>query len=488
MENWEQALAELARERGTALKRHAFLLCGDDSQAEGLVQEALGRAFSRPLRVPRPDRGEAYVRAIMVNLFIDDAHTQSRWGLVAPLSWTTAETAGPADQVDVRGATLTALQSLSPAQRACLVLRYYEDLPVAEVAAGLGVSDDAVSRYLSEATSSVAAQLSSAEGEERELRSRLEETAARAEAPRFTAEDVAAPARRIRRRRRNRAWIAAAVGVAAVTSAVVIPVTSGGTGQVARSAAPDMSFAVAMNDEYYAVPGPTGPGEYYVTTGQNLTITVNVDVSARTQVTALSIGISDGLLGSPMKQVLASSSRVPLRPGVHRFVLHWTAPAGLGPGNIRLLAAHWAWSGRWQGEVDQAIAVFAARPGLPFSAAAVDWLVPLMLQEARACNDRRPAWLWAIRTMNASAESAIGLPEPRDPDVPVYLLVMKGNFTPDHATMPPCAHAPAGHFFYTVVDAATFAKMSERLTNQTPLGELKTIGPASSLPCLPCLG
>jgi RNA polymerase sigma factor (sigma-70 family) len=60
-------------------------------------------------------------------------------------------TPDPADQVSDRDAMLTALRSLSPRQRACVVLRYYEDLPVAEVAAVLGVGDGTVKRYLSEA-------------------------------------------------------------------------------------------------------------------------------------------------------------------------------------------------------------------------------------------------------------------------------------------------------------------------------------------------
>ena len=79
LESWEQTLADLARVRGAALKRHAFLLCGDDAQADDLVQEALVRAFTRPLRVPGPGAAEAYVRVIMANLFIDGARRHSRW-------------------------------------------------------------------------------------------------------------------------------------------------------------------------------------------------------------------------------------------------------------------------------------------------------------------------------------------------------------------------------------------------------------------------
>lgn len=73
MQSWKQTLAELASDRLTPLKRHAYLLCGDDSQAEDLVQDALVRAFARPLRTPRPGAAEAYVRVIMVHLFIDRA-------------------------------------------------------------------------------------------------------------------------------------------------------------------------------------------------------------------------------------------------------------------------------------------------------------------------------------------------------------------------------------------------------------------------------
>ena len=163
MEGWEQTLTELVSARGAALKRHAFLLCGDDSQADDLVQEALVRAFTRPLRVPRPGGAEAYVRVIMTNLFIDGTRRRSRWNRVAPLLRAASVAPDPADQVSDRDAMLTALRGLSPRQRACVVLRYYEDLPVAEVAFALGVSDGTVKRYLSEAMDQVAIRLASTE-------------------------------------------------------------------------------------------------------------------------------------------------------------------------------------------------------------------------------------------------------------------------------------------------------------------------------------
>jgi RNA polymerase sigma-70 factor (sigma-E family) len=163
VEGWEQTLADLARSRGAELKRRAFLLCGDDSQADDLVQDALVRAFTRPLRIPRPGGTEAYVRVIMLNLFIDGARRRSRWRQVAPLLRSAEVTPDPADEVLDRDSMLAALRGLSPRQRACVVLRFYEDLPVAEIAAALGLSPGAVKRYLSDAMDAVAMRLSGAE-------------------------------------------------------------------------------------------------------------------------------------------------------------------------------------------------------------------------------------------------------------------------------------------------------------------------------------
>jgi DNA-directed RNA polymerase specialized sigma24 family protein len=108
--SWDQTLAGLVSERGAALKRHAFLLCGGDAQADDLVQEALVRAFTRPMRAVRPGGAEAYVRVIMVNLFIDGTRRQSRWKRVAPLLQPSGAPPDPADQVSGRDVIVTALR------------------------------------------------------------------------------------------------------------------------------------------------------------------------------------------------------------------------------------------------------------------------------------------------------------------------------------------------------------------------------------------
>jgi hypothetical protein len=322
--------------------------------------------------------------------------------------------------------------------------------------------------------------------DERELRSRLEETAARAEAPRFTAEDLAARVRRIRRTRRNRALIGAAVLVPAVAAAVAIPLLSGGSGEPAvisspAVAPPGPSYRVTVNGQA-SVPGPAGAREYYVTANEKLTITVDVTVPAHPPITALLIGISDGVLGPPMSQVLASSTRAPLRPGVHRFVLHWTAPAGLGPANVRVLEAQWRWSGVSQGYAGQAIAEFVAPPGPAFSAAAVGRLRASMLRAAASCGDPRPTSIVAVRTTLGTATAEMGGGETGSNSAEaVYLVVMEGDFTGQHATMPPCVGAPPGHYFMTMFDASTFMMIAERLTGQPPPVPLQNLGPVRNL-------
>lgn len=99
----------------------------------------------------------------MVNLFIDRARRQSRWNRKAPLLAGTQTAPDPADLIVARDVVQAALRCLSARQRACVVLRYYRDLTVPQVAEELGMREGTVKRYLSEAMARLAAQLSPVE-------------------------------------------------------------------------------------------------------------------------------------------------------------------------------------------------------------------------------------------------------------------------------------------------------------------------------------
>ncbi|MCP2343742.1 RNA polymerase sigma factor [Actinomadura rupiterrae] len=150
MAAWAQTMAALADRRGAALKRYAFLLCGDDAEADDLVQEALVRAFARPGRRTQ-DEAEGYVRRIMLNRFLDGKRSRRVWRRVSPLVHGKDYVPDASAQVVVNADVRAALARLSPRQRACAVLRYYEDLTVAQIAAQLGCREGSVKRYLSEA-------------------------------------------------------------------------------------------------------------------------------------------------------------------------------------------------------------------------------------------------------------------------------------------------------------------------------------------------
>src|SRR6202012_3043332 len=108
---------------------------------EDLVQEALVRAFARPLRAPQPGAGEAYVRVTMVHLFIDGVRRRSRWDRAAPLVAGTEMAADLVGQVLDRDVMVNALKDLSPRQRACGVLRENQGLPGAQTPAALALGE-----------------------------------------------------------------------------------------------------------------------------------------------------------------------------------------------------------------------------------------------------------------------------------------------------------------------------------------------------------
>jgi RNA polymerase sigma-70 factor (sigma-E family) len=130
------------RGRAAALRRSAYLLCGDSHQADDLVQETLTTAYARWARVSRADNVDAYVQRILLRAFINER--RRGWWKVRLFGTTTPErpTAGPG--MEEREVLRAALSQLTPSQQAVLVLRFLCDQSVADVARFLGYSEGAV--------------------------------------------------------------------------------------------------------------------------------------------------------------------------------------------------------------------------------------------------------------------------------------------------------------------------------------------------------
>jgi RNA polymerase sigma factor (sigma-70 family) len=148
----DDALAVLARERAGALFGYAYLLTGDRDAAADLVQEGLVRTFTRTRRGFAPDDAERYVRRAILSAYLDAARRRARWARVRHLFAADDEPAPSPEAAATAAADVRlALLRLSPAERAVAVLRYAEDLSVAECAARMGLAQGSVKRYLSDA-------------------------------------------------------------------------------------------------------------------------------------------------------------------------------------------------------------------------------------------------------------------------------------------------------------------------------------------------
>ena len=147
---WERVVATLVRERGPALVRFAALVSGDADRAEDLVQDALVGTFGRLRNGFGVAQAEAYVRRSIVNAQVDAVRRAVRWRRDAHLHLAPSEAPAPETGVEPRLDLRRALDTLPPRVRACVVLRYYDDLKVDDIAATLGISSGAVKRYLSD--------------------------------------------------------------------------------------------------------------------------------------------------------------------------------------------------------------------------------------------------------------------------------------------------------------------------------------------------
>ncbi|MCO8270017.1 SigE family RNA polymerase sigma factor [Actinoplanes sp. TRM 88003] len=156
---------DFVRSRSTGLLRVAYLLTGDRHAAEDLLQEVLEQMYVRWRRIHGAP--EAYARRALVN------RATNRWRSRARRPETPLdaqhEQPGPdhGEDVALRSAVLDALRELPAKQRAAVVLRYLDDLPVHEVAAALGCSEGTVKSNASRGLERLRQALAIPEGVER---------------------------------------------------------------------------------------------------------------------------------------------------------------------------------------------------------------------------------------------------------------------------------------------------------------------------------
>ncbi|WP_296605258.1 SigE family RNA polymerase sigma factor [Nocardioides sp.] len=131
---------ELVLATGERMLRTAVLLTGDRHAAEDLVQSAYAQAYARWRLVSRAENPAAYTRAILTRLYLSDRRRKRvREHPLHDKADVAATTGDPA----LRLSLMEALATLPPLDRAVLVLRYFHDLPVAEVADQTGLSESA---------------------------------------------------------------------------------------------------------------------------------------------------------------------------------------------------------------------------------------------------------------------------------------------------------------------------------------------------------
>jgi RNA polymerase sigma-70 factor (sigma-E family) len=131
----EFAAADMAR-----LRRTAFLLCGDWHAAEDLTQIALTKTLLAWRRIRRQENAHAYAHKSLVNTYLSHRRTRRSGEVPVDRFPESSSARAPGSTAELRIVLMDALAALPPQARAVVVLRYWEDLSIDQVAAILRCS------------------------------------------------------------------------------------------------------------------------------------------------------------------------------------------------------------------------------------------------------------------------------------------------------------------------------------------------------------
>ena len=153
------------QEHGRGLVRMVRLFVDDRNAAEDLVQEAFIRLARSAHRISDERKAAAYLRSIVLNL----ARDHNRRGLVSlrhrlPLDDRQVSTEDIVVLSEEHQQVVDALRELPRRQRDCLILRYFDELGIDDIAETLGVSRNSVKTHLTRGMRALEGQLTQLAG------------------------------------------------------------------------------------------------------------------------------------------------------------------------------------------------------------------------------------------------------------------------------------------------------------------------------------
>jgi RNA polymerase sigma-70 factor (sigma-E family) len=139
----EQEFDAYFRARRDAVRRTAFLLCGDWHRADDHAQAAFVALHRHWRRIRDRAALDAWMRRTLVRTVVDESRRpwrRERATDTSPEGVVEGPADGPADAIATRHVLVDGLRAVPPRQRAVLVLRFLEGLDVAATAEVLGCS------------------------------------------------------------------------------------------------------------------------------------------------------------------------------------------------------------------------------------------------------------------------------------------------------------------------------------------------------------
>ena len=157
----DESFVEFVQTRADRFLDLAWLVTRDAEDARDAVQEALAGLYARWALLPTGDEFEAYVYRTVVNSCLGVIRRRPRSLPVAePEFLRTAPSGGdPAQAVAAADEVWRLCGTLSPDQRAAVVLRFYRDLSFAEIAAVLGCRESTARSHVHRAVLALRARM-----------------------------------------------------------------------------------------------------------------------------------------------------------------------------------------------------------------------------------------------------------------------------------------------------------------------------------------